>query len=165
MTDVHVALQALSQAARLEEEGLAFYREAARRIADERAERTLLSLADDERRHLEMVRRQLHALEGEGRYVLLPDLTVPPIDLEQRIFPPEREAADARLGEDPGELDILHVALENEIRSYDLYRRAAREAGDAAGERMYRFLAGAELTHFNLLMANYESITQAAGWV
>jgi len=165
MTDVHVALQALSQAARLEEEGLAFYQEAARRVPDERAERVLLSLANDERRHLEMIRRQVHALEGEGHYVLLPDITAPAIDLEQQIFPPEREAADARLGEDPGELDILHVALENEIRSYDLYRRAAREVDDPAGREMYRYLAGAELTHFNLLMANYESITQAAGWV
>ena len=165
MTDVNVALQALSQAARLEGEGLAFYEEAARRVADEDAERTLLSLADDERQHLAMVQRQMHALEGDGRYVLLPDLTVPPIDLEQQIFPPQREAADARLGADPGILDILHVALENEIRSYDLYRRAAREVDDPAGQRMYRFLAGAELTHFNLLMANYESITQSAGWV
>ncbi len=165
MTDTNAALQALSQALRLEEEGLAFYTQAAKRVADEAAEKMLLSLADDERRHREMVQRQIHALEGEGSYVLLPDASAPVIDLERQIFPPQREAADARLGVDPGELDILHVALDNEVRSYDLYRQAAQEEDDLAGQEMYRFLAGAELTHFNLLMANYESISQAGGWV
>ena len=34
-------------------------------------------LADDERLHADMIQRQLHAIEGDGVYVLLPNLQVP----------------------------------------------------------------------------------------
>ncbi len=164
MADNRNALRALSQALLLEESGLAFYLQAAERAGDDAAEALLRSLADDERLHLEMIQRQLHALEGGGGYVLLPDLTVAPIDLTRRIFAPARGTA-TRLGVDAGIMDILHVALDNEIRSYDLYRAAAQETADVGGRRMYQYLAGAELSHFNLLMANYESLSQRGAWV
>ena len=165
MTDTDTALRALSQALRLEQDGLAFYEQAATRAGDDDAEEMLRSLADDERQHLEMIQRQLHALERDGRYVLVPDLRVEPIDLRRSIFPPERQAVDDRLGVDAGLLDIFHVAMDKEMQSYDLYRSAAQQVPDPAGEHMYRYLARAELTHFNLLMANYEALTQRGGWV
>jgi len=56
------------------------------------------------------------------------------------------------------------VALENEVKSYDLYRGAADAAKVAAAKEMYTWLAAAELTHYNLLMANYESLVDRGGW-
>jgi len=161
----HHALTALSQALKLEEEGHAFYLRAAEETYNDKGKSMFLSLAADEARHADIVRRQIHEIEGSGSYVLLPELDVQGIDLDAKLFPPEREAVDARIGLDPNELDALTVALENEIRSYDLYRMAALAVADEAGERMYRWLAGAELTHFNLLMSNYEALIAQGGWV
>jgi len=163
--DKNAALQALSQALKLEQEGREFYLKAAEESLNEKAKALFLSLADDERMHAEMIQRQLHAIEGGGSYVLLPDLDVPAIDLGARLFPPERAKVEARIGKDPNELDVLHVALENEIRSYDLYRQAAAAIDPEEGRMMYRWLANAELTHFNLLMSNYESMLAMGGWV
>jgi len=115
--------------------------------------------------HAEMIQRQIHSVEGGGAYVLLPDLTVPAIDLDAKLFPPEQGKLEAKVGSNPGEIDALHVALDNEIKSYDLYRAAAKEAADAAGKQMYQWLASAEITHFNLLMANYEALVSGSGWV
>lgn len=159
------ALTALSQALKLEKEGRAFYLQAAEETLDEKGKRTFLSLAADEERHAEMVQRQLHEIEGGGDYVPLPDLEVPAIDLDARLFPPERRQVEARIGRNPNELEALHVALENEIRSYDLYRAAAQQTTSEAGQQMYRWLAGAEMTHFELLMSNYESLVSLGGWV
>lgn len=161
MSDRGEALAALSQALRLEQEGRAFYLQAADRVLDERGERTLRALADDEQRHEQMIVRQLHALEGGETYVLLPDLEVPAIDLDRRVFAPERREIDV----DSDVMQILHVALDNEIRSYDLYRAAAQRTADEAGAQMYRWLASAELTHANLLMMNYEAISNGGSWV
>jgi len=165
MVDRDKALTALSQALKLEREGRAFYLKAAEEVRDARCRKTFLSLADDERMHEEMIVRQLHMLEGSGRYVLLPDLDAPAIDLHAKIFPPDWGRAAERVGAGANELDALHLALENEIRSYDLYRHAALETEDEAGKRMYTWLAGAEMTHFNLLMTNYEAIVREGGWV
>jgi len=158
------ALQVLSQALKLEREGRAFYLKAADEALDEKGQAMFLSLADDERLHAEMVERQIHALEGQGVYVLLPDLKAPRIDLNARLFPPKREDVAAKVGANPNELDALHVALEAEIKSYDLYRTAASTTDDAAGKSMYQWLASAELTHFHLLMSNYQSLVDRGGW-
>lgn len=165
MADSKKALEVLSQALRLEQEGRAFYLQAAEGTLSEKARATFLSLAGDEELHAEMILRQLHSIEGGGSYVLLPDLTAREIDLGAKLFPPNRRDAEKKVGANPNELDALHVALENEIRSYDLYRAAAKQSDDPAGRRMYEWLTEAELTHFNLLMNNYEALVALGGWV
>lgn len=157
-------LQVLSQALRLEIEGLAFYLKAAEETIDSTGKALFLSLADDERKHQAMIREQLHAVEGNGKYVLLPDLNVQPIDLAKPLFPPERADVQKRTGPDPSELDVLFLAIDNEIKSYDLYRAAAAETTGAA-QQMYRWLASAEMTHFNLLMSNWEAMDGHGSWV
>ena len=165
MTDTSATLKVLSQALTLEQEGRAFYLGAAKSTPNEKGKAMFLSLADDEKSHLEMIQRQLHAVEGEGSYVLLPDLDVPEIDLEAKLFPPDREEARSRIGANANALDALHVALEMEIRSHELYRTAAQQTTDEDGKRMYVWLADAEMTHFNLLMTNYESLVATGEWV
>jgi rubrerythrin len=124
-----------------------------------------LSLADDEVKHADMITRQLHALEGDGSYVLLPDANVEAVDAGAQLFPPERKQIESALGVDPSVIDALHLALEREVISRDLYAQAAQETQDAAGKQMYLWLVGAETTHFNLLMSNYEALTERGGWV
>lgn len=165
MTGHEAALRVLSQALQLEKDGQTFYLQAAEKVQDERCQRTFRSLADDERLHQEMIERQLHAIEGEGNYVLLPDVTVERIDLSERLFPPSGEEMQAKIERAYDELSALQVALENEIKSYDLYRHAAVATADEAGRQMYTWLASAERTHFNMLMANYEAISSEASWV
>lgn len=158
------SLRALSQALRLETEGLAFYLQAATETIDPKGKALFASLADDERKHQEMIRQQLHAVEGNGVYVLLPNLNVQPIDLAQPIFPPDKSAMEQRTGENPNELEVLLIAIDNEIKSYDLYRNEAQKARDP-GKQMYQWLSAAEMVHFNLLMSNWEAINGNSGWV
>ena len=115
--------------------------------------------------HADMISRQLHALEGDGAYVLLPDTRVTAIDASKKLFPPDRVAIKAAVGADPGIVDALHLAIEREVDSYDLYAQAAAKTADAAGRQMYQWLASAERTHFDLLMSNYEAYVDRGGWV
>ncbi|MGI5917532.1 MAG: ferritin-like domain-containing protein [Anaerolineae bacterium] len=159
------SLTALSQALKLEQEGRAFYLQAAEKTRDERGKALFLSLADDERLHAEMIQRQLHAVEGDGLYVPLPDVDVEAVDAGQELFPLDPPAMDEKLGRDPDDLQAIFLALENEIASYDLYRQAAVATEDRAGKTMYLWLASAERTHFDLLMSNYESLVDRGSWV
>ncbi len=161
----NTALVALSRALKLEQEGRAFYLKAADEVLDEKGQAMFLSLANDEERHAQIIKEQLNSLEGGGVYVPLPLTDVPDIDLDAKLFPPDPRKIEQKIGPNPTEVDALHVALEIEITSYDLYRVAARETSDAAGKRMYQWLASAEMTHFNLLMSNYQSIVSGGSWV
>jgi rubrerythrin len=165
MSTQQQALNALSQALKLEQEGRAFYEQAAQEVADARCRETFASLADDERMHEEMIVRQLRAVESGGKFVILPDLVVPDIDLGAKLFPPERAEMERKLGHNPTEVQALHIALDNEIQSYNLYTLATQETADEAGRQMYQWLAAAEMTHFNLLMSNYQALVELGGWV
>ena len=151
------SLQILSQAVKLETEGLAFYLEAAEKTADPKAKALFLSLADDERMHKEVILSQLHAIEDNGAYVLLPDIKVVSIDLDQPIFPPDSSAVEEAIGQNATEQDALFVGIEMEIKSYELYRKQAQQI-EGASQQMFRWLASAELTHYNLLMSSWEAL-------
>ena len=157
------ALEVLSQALKLEQEGRAFYIQAAEATLDPTGKAMFLSLADDEKLHAEMVQRQLHAIEGDGNYVLLPDLDVPAIDLDAKLFAPQK--IEAKAGVSASDIDALHIAIENEIKSFHLYAQAAKAIDDPNAKQLYGWLASAETTHFNLLMSNYESLVSLGGWV
>ncbi len=165
MSTKDAALEALSQALRLEQEGRAFYLQAAKDTVDEKGQAMFQSLADDEAKHASMVQRQLYAIEGGGGYVLLPDVQVPDIDLGKKLFPPDAGAIRSAADQASNELEVLHMALDNEMRSYDLYCEAAKATTDEAGRAMYAWLAQAEMEHFDLLMSNWESLTAMGGWV
>ena len=165
MVDKTKALAALGQALQLEREGRGFYLKAAEETVDEKGRAMFLSLADDEKMHAEMIQRQLRNVEAEGSYTLLPDLEMEAIDLDAKLFPPQRQEVEAKVGVNPSVIDALHVALEVEVKSHDLYRQAAKETDDEKGKAMYTWLASAEMAHFNLLMSNYEALVSMGGWV
>lgn len=165
MQENTVALQALRQAIRLEQDGYKFYTEAAERTADPRGREMFLSLADDEKLHLRIVQDQYEALSSEKGWVSFPEaMEMKPVDLNKPLFPPEREALEQAIDPKASDTDALLFALQIENESYELYRKAAAETADPAGQAMYQFLASQERTHFDILMLNYEHLVSAGSW-
>jgi len=156
-----VALQALRQAMRLEEDGYRFYTEAGERTSDPRGKEMFLFLADDEKLHLRIVRDQYEALSGgKGWGALSEVLELRPVDVDKPLFPPDEEAIDPKASD----TDALLFGLQIENQSYELYRKAAAETADPAGKRMYQLLASYERTHFDILMLNYEHLVSSGSW-
>lgn len=165
MQENNVALQALRQAMRLEEDGYKFYTEAAERTADPRGEETFLSLADDEKLHLRIVQDQYEALSGGEGWISFSDaLELKPVDVDQPLFPPQREALEKAIGPQASDAEALLLAVQKENESYELYRKAASETADPAGKDMYQRLASYERTHFDILMLNYEHLMSSGSW-
>jgi len=155
------ALPALLQAIRLEEDGYRFYTEAADRTSDPRGREMFLSLADDEKLHLRVVRDQHEILSaGQGWISFSEVLEVKPVDLDKPLFPPDEEVIDP----EASDTDALLFALQIENQSYELYRKAAAETTDPAGKDMYQRLASYEGVHFDVLMVNYEHLISTGSW-
>jgi rubrerythrin len=165
MQENTVALQALRQAMRLEQDGYKFYTEAAERTADPRGREMFLSLADDEKLHLRIVWDQYEALKGGKGWVSFSEaLEFKPVDVDKPLFPPEREALEKAVSPKASDTDALLFGLQIENESYELYRKAASETADPAGKDMYQRLASYERTHFDLLMLNYEHLVSTGNW-
>jgi len=164
-TDMPEAVpQVLVEARRLEQDGLAFYRESADRTKSNKGREMFLSLADAEALHQRLIQREIDSLAQEGKWVELPEARGPGRDLSQSVFPRGRQGLEKAVGADATETEALVLALELEAKSYELYRREAQSADHAAAKGMYEFLAGQERTHFDVLMAAYETMVHYGGW-
>jgi len=158
------AVLALKKALKLEQEGEAFYREAAERTADPKGKTMYASLAEDEALHARIIQREIDALaEGKGWQAI--EAAEGEIDLESPLFPKGKGAFEEAVRSNASDLDALLFALKIENDSFSLYVEQAKAATDSMAKQFYEFLVGAERTHFNLLMANYESLSQASGFI
>nr|MBC7244017.1 hypothetical protein [Chloroflexota bacterium] len=158
------ALKALEEAKCLEQEGQAFYSEAAKKVKDAKAQEMFLSLARDETMHERLIQRQIDNLVSTSQWAELPETKGAKCDLSQDIFPRGRAGLPKVLNADPTETEVLITALEFEAKSYDKYRHEAEVSTDAAAREMYEFLTSQERLHFDLLMTNYESMVRYGGW-
>ncbi len=165
MQENTIALQALRQALRLEQDGYKFYTEAAERTTDPHGREMFLSLADDEKLHLRIVQDQYEALSaGRGWSSFSEALELKPVDVDKPLFPPEKEAIEKAIAPDAGDTEALLLAIQKENESYELYRKAATETDDPIGKDMYQRLASYEHVHFDILMLNYEHLVSTGSW-
>ncbi len=164
MTDTKRVLAVLEQAKCLEQEGQEFYRKAAESTANAKGKEMFLNLAREEVLHERLIQREMDSLKASGEWVKLAEATGVKCDLSQPIFPRGRAGLKKAVRADATDTEALLTALEMETKSYDLYRKEAEAAKDAAAREMYEFLASQERTHFDLLMINYESLVQFGGW-
>jgi len=163
-TESNAAVVALQKAYKLERDGQEFYTQAAERTVDPKGAEMFRSLADDEVLHAQIIQRQMDSLaEGQG-WASAADLDVGDVDLDAPLFPEGKVALDKAIRPDASDLDALLFALKIENDSFSLYVEQAKSATDANAKRMYEYLVGAERTHFDLLMTNYEAISSMGGW-
>jgi rubrerythrin len=157
-------MNVLEEAKCLEQQGQAFYREAAKKIKDPSGKKMFRRLAKDEVMHEKLIQREILSLIKEGYWVELMETQGPACALVPNIFPQGREGLAKAAKANPTEVDAVLTALDMENKSYDLYRTQAETVTDPKAKQLYEFLAGQERTHFDLLMANYEAMVQFGGW-
>ncbi len=162
--DTTVALATLEQAMGIEQEGRQFYLKAAQATLDEKGQEMFTTLADDEKKHYDLIKRQHTALTSEGRWVGSSEIKAVQIDLDKPLFPRGREALEKAVTNRSNDWDALLFGLDIEIKSYDLYRKAALEIAEPLGRQMFEFLAGQEQSHFNILMMRYDFLFGPVSW-
>lgn len=156
--------EALEMAIQLEREGQAFYKKAAARTLSEKGRAMFLSLADDEKRHEQILERQCNALTENQCFADIPEMGAVSADWDAPIFPKDASIFEKVVRGDASDVDALLFAIQAENKSFELYRKLAKETDDAAGQAMFRWLASVERGHFNQLMLNYESLLSSGAW-
>ena len=150
-------MDVLVEAMKLESDGRKFYETIAEHMTDPEAAAMFKRLAADEVDHYNYIERQYLALEAGKGWSMIPEMAaVKVIDAVSVVFPPEKQVL-AELPSNPSEEDALLFALGVEDKSFKLYHNSAQIAKDPEAKHLFMQLAGAEQTHFNILMQRYES--------
>jgi rubrerythrin len=161
--DVKVTLQVLQQAMKIEQEGRQFYLAAAERTQSPAGQTLFRQLAKDEEEHYRLLKGQFDVLSEGKSWVDYPQAAKRVAALKP-VFPSSPEAFQKAVGPHASDLEALWTALGTESNSYDLYRRAAQQVQSPAAKGMYRYLANVERNHYNLLLANYQTLMNSGLW-
>ena len=153
MAEHDAALAALQMAIQTERDGYAFYQKFAEQTEDPDAQAMFERLAQDEARHLELLRNVKTTLEESGEWADYEGVPLPPVE-GAPIF--SRERVEQNIVAYTSYLSALRVAYLIEKDAVDFYRRAAQETDDPNGQRIYLDLVKMEESHLALLQGEYD---------
>jgi len=116
-----------------------------------------LSLARQERRHIEVLGEELTRIEGGGDWIS-----------PSSVKPGSGSAADYRVFKDgtregqeidpkASELEAIRLAMEVEKRSIEYYRKAGAEVTGSNAKKVFSWLVGEEAGHLTILTAEYDN--------
>jgi len=161
---VQQVLGVLTRAMINEQDGYEFYLAAAERVADPQGKRMFTSLAGDESEHLRIIRNEYERV-GQGHAFLDLDTArkTLPAQSELKLFP-EKSELKGMLRRAKGDIGALKVALEFELKGYQMYTAAGKEAGDPNAAAVFRYLAEQENGHYELIQTSLTYLTDKGAW-
>jgi rubrerythrin len=142
--------EVLTTALNFEREGRRVYLDAARRVRDAVIAAVLEALANDEQMHETMIRRYYEAMERHEDW--------PEADIEAAAQQPAKQRIEeivqktaGSIGPDETFISVYEKARDLELQSRDFYRTQADSTDDRELVKFFRFLAGMEQTHLEML--------------
>jgi len=164
MTETGAVLAILERAMAIEEIGYNFYQRAVRVAQDTRTKDVFSTLAEDEHKHHDLIKRQYDSLSEGGEWLASDNIEPVAINLDQPLFPQSKQALENIVNPEVSEREALLFGLDIEIKSYDLYRKATSETGADLGRQVFEFLAAQEMGHANTLMMRYDAVYGPTSW-
>ena len=156
-------IEVLQLAVRMEVEGKEFYQKASQKSSNRLAKELFQHLASEE---------DIHRKKFEGIYEALkkgqnwPDIE-PPREEGKRLkslFAEATKALGSKSKVARSELEAIQIAMDMEIKSYNLYHSRSEESTLPVEKRFYETLAGEERGHHLALVDSYEYLSDPAGW-
>lgn len=151
-------MSVLDDAIALEERAWKSYTEAGKRVSDPSGKEILGLLAEEERKHTQILEEMKNGTYSE--------LKGPPLLKEVRgLVEGAVEDGQARIFADASMRDILQQAMEIERTTERFYKEHAQAAEDAKLRELFEYLATREAEHYLLVSSLAEYFDRPAEWV
>lgn len=152
---------AIKEAIRLEINGRKFFMHAADITEHEEGKKMFRFLADEEIKHMKVFGKlfsQILESEDWKQYIR---------DEELRGESPLVEKLKDRMKneEGKGEVEALRVGMELEKSAIDFFTKALFGSDDSTARKIFREIGEEEKFHFDLLQAQYDSVTHSGFWL
>jgi rubrerythrin len=162
-SDVSLAVEALRQAMLNEKKTHDFYVEASHKVTDEKGRRMFDELAEQESVHMHVVRTQYESIKAGQGWTAIADFDrLQDVDIRPLQF--KRANMEAQIRQSTTDLEALVLAAEMENNSFVFYTEQFAVAQDPLARAMYSALINAERSHFNTVMANWETLVHTGFW-
>ena len=148
----------LMAAMRAEHEGYHFYTMAAEKTADKKGCEVFTQLAEDERQHLDFLKRQYRALNASGRSDA--HVTLGPTTQYAGSSPIFSDSIRDRIKGAHFEMTALSIGIQLELGAVKHYQALAEQASDPTVKQFFEELAAWEQGHYHALLSQQEALQE-----
>ena len=151
----------IQEAIKLEINGQAFFNQAAEITRNELGKKMFVHLAKEEVKHLEAFSRLFSS-------VIKSDEWKKQVEREQLKGPSaviEELAQRMKRAEGQSEIEALRIGMELETKAVEFFTKSASGMDDAEAKEIFEKIADEERFHYDLLLAQHDSVTGSGFWL
>lgn len=151
----------IREAITLEINGRKFFNHAAEITHHPRGKKMFLHLAEEEVKHLETFGKLFSQILGGADW----RKEIKPEDVSGEAPLVERLKESVKKGERKGEIEALRIGMELEQTAIEFFTKASKETEDPVAKKMFIEISEEEKFHYDLLQAQYDSVTGSGFWL
>ena len=149
-------------AVKMEKDGIDFYHKVAEKTSHPFGKKMFLSFAEDEKRHLSVLREILADLKFSDFNRFFEGKT--PREKIKTIFGEVKSETEERIAANPDELEALKIGMDMESKSVDFYQSALEKTQDSHQEAFFKRLIEEEEEHYQLLQNTHSYLKDSGDW-
>ena len=150
-------MNAIEIAIKMEKDAIDFYTDAAGKTINPVGKKMLLSIVEDEKRHLQ-------ALSGIFKEVGIKMDEVSPMKNMKTIFESMRDTMLKRVEATPDELESFKVAMQMEKEGVEFYKKAKEDAKTEKEKALFERLVKEEEQHYGIFANTYFFLSDTGNW-
>jgi rubrerythrin len=151
----------IREAITLEINGRKFFNHAAEVTLHPRGKNMFLHLAKEEVKHLETFGKLFSEILGGTDW----KKEIKPEEVSGEAPLVEKLKESMKKEEGKGEIEALRIGMELEQDAIDFFQKAAAETDDPVAKKMFLEISEEEKFHYDLLQAQYDSVTGSGFWL
>lgn len=144
-------------AVRMETDAIHFYREAADKTLNPVGKKMFLTIAEDEKKHLEMISLFLKGLDFTAS-------ELQPMARIKTVFEDLKETMMQRVEAAADELEAFRIAMDMESEGKAFYEKAASAAATDKERMLFTKLFGEEEQHYAIFANTYSFMKDTGNW-
>ena len=141
----------------METDAVDFYTKAAENCSHPVGKQMFLSIAEDERRHIQMIEA---LIKGLG----ITEDNVDPMERVKSVFAELKDEMVERVAASGDDKEALKIAMEMEAKGRDFYERSASEATDDKSKALFERLFKEEEKHYAIFSNTYSFLNDTGNW-
>jgi len=148
-------------AIKMEESGIGFYQKAEEKTSYPLAKKMFLSFAEDEKRHLTVLKKILTDLKFSDLDQFFAER---PRQKIENIFRKVKNEIKERITANPDELEALKIGIDMELESVQFYQTALEKNEDNLQKAFLRRLVEEEKEHLQMLQNTHSYLKNSGDW-
>ena len=150
-------MNAIEIAIKMETDAISFYKEASKKANHSVGKKMFLTIAEDEKRHLDMLNQILKGLD-----IKIKDVS--PMKNIKTVFEEMKDEMMHKVEATTDELEAFKIAMKMEKEGIEFYKKAASGAKTDKEKSLFERLIKEEQQHYDIFANTYFFLSDTGSW-